>query len=311
MSRPAVSIAIPLYNKAAFVSAALESVLAQTFSDYEIVVVDDGSTDGGAAQLCQFNDPRLIIIKQDNAGVAAARNRAMAEARAPLVAFLDADDLWAPDHLLHLMELARRFPCAALLGNRFREFLLQPPPICTSGIVNYTLLDDYFSTCAFRPQPFFTSSCMARRTEALAIGGFSFGHSRGEDLALWIKLAAVAPVATTNFVGGWYRRGSASLTSHPLSAPDISMTTLDELITARDDWSASRRHAAREYYYRIALAHAVDCARTGDAAGATRFLQLSSGTRMLRRRLWEARLLAIAPKPIRAVFFRLSDLKQV
>ena len=112
MSTPAVSIAIPLYNKAPFIADTVRSALAQSFTDHEIVVVDDGSTDGGADTLRQFDDPRLKIIRQPNAGVATARTRALREGQGRYVAFLDADDLWHPDHLHHLMAMADRFPQA-------------------------------------------------------------------------------------------------------------------------------------------------------------------------------------------------------
>ena len=93
--------------------------------------------------------------------------------------------------------------------------------------VEYTLLDDYFSAGAAGAPPFFTSSCMVNRTQALAAGGFPAGHSRGEDLALWMKLAATAPVAVSTYVGCHYRRGADTLTAKCVTEPDVSMTTLD------------------------------------------------------------------------------------
>ena len=94
-----VSIIIPLYNKAPYVRRALDSIAAQTFPDFEVIVVDDGSTDYGAAIVADYPDARVRLIRQANAGPGAARNAALAQARGELIAFLDADDEWLPSYL--------------------------------------------------------------------------------------------------------------------------------------------------------------------------------------------------------------------
>ena len=94
-----ISVVIPLYNKAKTVACTLATVQAQTYSDYEIVVIDDGSTDGSADVVRSINDSRIRLFSQPNAGVSAARNRGIEESRGDFVAFLDADDEWKPDYL--------------------------------------------------------------------------------------------------------------------------------------------------------------------------------------------------------------------
>jgi glycosyltransferase involved in cell wall biosynthesis len=312
MSRPIVSVAIPLYNKAAFIAETVASALAQTFSNFEIVVVDDGSTDDGLTMLRQFSDPRIVSIRQDNAGVAVARTRAIREAQGTFVAFLDADDIWHSDHLSHLMELCRLYPQAAIFGNDFAESSIIGTQNNIAGRTQYRIVEDYFSECAFGRAPFYTSSCMVWRQRALDLGGFPIGKYCGEDLALWMKLAACAPVAVSNYLGCCYRRGIESLSrqSSYRNAADISMSTLMDLLKQHDDWSDDRKQSVREYYFRIALAHCLDCLRAGELDQAKEFLRLSSGTRMLRRRLWEAKILAYAPEQIRRLFFLLLDHKQ-
>jgi glycosyltransferase involved in cell wall biosynthesis len=209
--KPTVSVVIALYNKGDYIERTVNSALSQTFLDFEIVVVDDGSTDGGAEKLRNLHDPRIILIKQDNAGAAAARNRGMREARGKLIAFLDADDIWLPDHLLHLMKASEQFPLAALIGNAFIESASIDIPDHAESPVHYYLIKDYFGEGACGRVPFFTSSCMVSRIWALQLGGFPVGNYCGEDLALWMKLAAAEPVVCTTYVGAWYRRAANSL----------------------------------------------------------------------------------------------------
>src|SRR5688572_17562331 len=99
--KPRVTCVLPYYNKVRYVRRALDSIASQTLGDFEAIVVDDGSTDGGTDLITDFArlDPRFRIVRQPNAGPGAARNRAIRQARTSLVAFLDADDEWMPTYL--------------------------------------------------------------------------------------------------------------------------------------------------------------------------------------------------------------------
>jgi hypothetical protein len=94
-----VSVIVPLYNKANYIMRALDSIVAQTFSDFEVIVIDDGSSDGGGEIAATYPDSRIRVLRQANAGPGAARNRAIAEAMGEFIAFLDADDAWMPEYL--------------------------------------------------------------------------------------------------------------------------------------------------------------------------------------------------------------------
>jgi glycosyltransferase involved in cell wall biosynthesis len=100
-----VSIIIPLYNKGAYIERALASIAAQSFADYEVIVVDDGSTDDGPAKVQSWKDPRVRLIQQANAGPGPARNRGISQAQGELIAFLDADDEWLPEFLAQSVQI--------------------------------------------------------------------------------------------------------------------------------------------------------------------------------------------------------------
>ena len=175
--------------------------------------------------------------------------------------------------------------------------------------VHCRIVDDYFLECAGGRSPLYTSSCMVPRERALALGGFPVGKVCGEDLALWIRLAAVGQVAVSNYVGCIYRRGIDSLSwqASYRNAPDVSMATLTDLLGQHDDWPDRRKRSAREYLFRLALAHGLDALRAGDVDQARNYLGIAAGTRLLRSRLWQARLLALMPRQPREAFFRLAD----
>lgn len=294
---PRVTVAIPLYNAEKTIGATLQSVLAQTFLDFEIIVIDDGSNDAGSKVVASYGDERIRLHWQANAGVSATRNRAVELSRGEFVAFLDADDLWRPRHLEYLISLAEKFPAAGLLGNRFMacsRSSASPGPLPsteTQKAVTFELLKDYFTTWARGKPPFHTSSSMVRRDAALRAGGFPVGYHRGEDLAFFIRMAMLAPVAVTSYVGCLYVRAGTGLTSNPVLEPDIAMQTISGLLTlAPDTESEKTRLALREFYNKLAIAHALDCLLYGKKAEARRFLALSASTRWQRSRWWLARL---------------------
>ncbi len=194
---PAVSVVIPLYNKGPHIARALNSVLAQTFQDFEVIVVDDGSTDDGAEVVRGFDDPRIRMIQQENQGVSAARNRGIEAARAELVAFLDADDEWLPGFLETILRLRTLYPDAGLYGTayevHFPGSIVQRVYIKDEG---ERLLSSYFGALVNFGTNIFNSSSFAAPKEILiTAGGYPLGVKWNEDGTLWGKVAFQFPVA--------------------------------------------------------------------------------------------------------------------
>lgn len=114
---PKFSVVIPLYNKENFIAATLKSVLQQTFTDFEIIIVDDGSTDESIEKVVQFTDKRIKLKRhKNNQGLSTTRNTGIEHSQGNIIALLDADDLWLPKHLEQLSELSTKFPEASLFG---------------------------------------------------------------------------------------------------------------------------------------------------------------------------------------------------
>lgn len=188
-----ISVIIPLYNKAGSIAQVLDSVLAQEYQDFEIVVVDDGSTDGGASVVENYGDVRIRLVRQKNAGVSAARNRGIEEARGEYVAFLDADDVWMPGFLSEIAALQREFPqCRAQATNYvFNSNGVKSPTILRkipfSG--EWGVLTNYFEVASCSHPPVWTSAVCIERVLLQEIGGFPVGIKSGEDLLTWARVA--------------------------------------------------------------------------------------------------------------------------
>lgn len=209
---PAVSVVIPLYNKGPYIARALNSVLAQTFQDFEVIVVDDGSTDDGPAAVRGFDDSRIRMIQQENQGVSAARNRGIEAARAELVAFLDADDEWLLGFLETVMRLRRKFPEAGLYGTAYEEHF--PGSIVQRAYVENEgerLLTSYFGALVESGSTIFNSSSSAIPKDILAgVGGYPCGVKWNEDGTLWGVIALQFPIAYSPEVCSIYHRYSVN-----------------------------------------------------------------------------------------------------
>jgi len=205
------SIIIPLYNKAAYIQKAIESVLSQTFQEFELIVVDDGSTDDSFAQLSitsqqlSVEDPDLFkkikIVQQENQGVSTARNNGVKLAKYEYIAFLDADDWWAPTYLEEMKQLIEFYPQAGLYGssyykvkgNQFIPAAIGVDKGFEHGIINYF---EAYTRSLY--QPIWTGAAIIKKTIFDEERGFNSLLKMGEDFDLWVRVALKYPVALLN-----------------------------------------------------------------------------------------------------------------
>ena len=223
------SVIVPLYNKRSTVATTVASVLAQSFSGFELILVDDGSTDGGLSTLDGLEDSRLRLISQANRGAGAARNAGAAAARHDWLAFLDADDVWFSDHLEELDRIRRAFPDAGLIGTSYRIGISdgEESLVRQEGQIR---LVDYFEAVASGRPVLFTSSAAARRDVWHELGGFG-SYPTGQDSEFFVRIAARWPVAASTRVTAAYRQRTGGITDRrkkeaagkpPLSLADLA-----------------------------------------------------------------------------------------
>jgi len=191
---PAISILLPFRDEAAFLPECLASIRAQTESDWELVAVDDGSADESAAIVERWadDDPRVRLLRPGRVGLVAALNLAIAEARAPLAARMDADDVMLPDRLRAQREWMDAHPGAALCGTQVELF---PPEEVRGGYLEYVRWQNecvepgQIAANLYVESPFAHPSVMARTEVLRAAGGYADGPFP-EDYELWLRLHA-------------------------------------------------------------------------------------------------------------------------
>ena len=227
-SEPAVSAVIPLYNKADYIGRALDSVFAQSFTDYELIVVDDGSTDGGGDIVRAYSDPRLRLVCQENAGPGSARNRGLREARGALVAFLDADDEWLPEFLAKAVYYLRDNEDVAAFTQGYHNTRVAPETISAMwderGVVDgkYRIGHEPCSAqfAVWLMNYMSPWSTVARKPVLLRYGGF-FDRWKclfAEDSYLWLQVLLNEVVAITRDEQVLFHSEASSL-SYNLTKP--------------------------------------------------------------------------------------------
>jgi len=183
------SIVVPLYNKEKSVSRAIESVLGQNYGNFELIIVNDGSTDKSLDVVEKIKDERIKIIDKKNGGVSSARNIGIENAKTNWICFLDADDYWKPNHLEVIEELQ----------NKYREGKIYSTLVCENSekgiqFIENSLPDDFegyisnYFTLANKGTIFHSSSVCVSKKALLEVGCFDTKLKHGEDLDVWFKI---------------------------------------------------------------------------------------------------------------------------
>jgi glycosyltransferase involved in cell wall biosynthesis len=218
---PRITVVMPCFNAERYIGAALQSVLAQDWKNLEIIVVDDGSSDGSAA-LVTRDYPTVHLLRQANRGVAAARNLGIANATGDLIAFIDADDYWLPGKLWAQCELLEKNPAARMVYTSWVEWPSDRPAPDTkylqsiTGSVstqNYTGPSGWIYTALLLDSEVWTCTVLAQRSLFDEIGTFDPDLTIGEDYDLWLRASRVTEIVRVQQPLALYRKHNNSITT--------------------------------------------------------------------------------------------------
>jgi glycosyltransferase involved in cell wall biosynthesis len=199
---PTVSVIMPCHNAVSHLPASVGSVLAQAFTDWELIAIDDGSCDDTLAWLRAQSDTRIRPLTQANRGASAARNAGLTAARGAYVAFLDADDTWAPAFLEKMQAALRSRPAAVLAYCGWQNLGLpggRGEPFVPPDYENATKAETLFAGCRWP-----IHAALVKREAVLAAKGFDPSLKNAEDYALWLRVATSAPIVRVPEVLAFY-----------------------------------------------------------------------------------------------------------
>jgi glycosyltransferase involved in cell wall biosynthesis len=301
-----ISVIIPLFNKSDYVIESIESVLRQSSSAEEIIIIDDGSTDGSVDTIIKAGLDKFVKIHlQKNAGVSAARNKGIAIATGEFVAFLDADDRFSSDYIKTIRMLAKHYPQAHMLCTGYTRFwpnghtascTLQP-----NSSFEQILIDDFYSSWSQHAFTF-TSAIAARRSVMLQQNiMFPIGERLGEDQDVWFRLCEAGPTAYANTPAVEYRMAVAGSATNQSIITDLlpcyqrlEQRIRNELIPAHLLYGAKK----------LLSAHLINVARAriniGDIDGAISLLHREFAS--IKKSYWTRTMLLAGRKKIARKF---------
>ncbi len=234
------SVVIPLFNKAAYVGRTIDSVLCQTHSDFELVVVDDGSTDDSIHIVEQYSDSRIRLVKKSNGGEGSARNAGVDAAKNELICFLDADDEWAPWFLEEIHSLVSRSPNAVLYATAFsvkeqdgslRQYFHDGigRNLANNGILNYLgcLAEGQFAISS-------SSVCVKKRAMQ-AVGAFDESLKIGADIHTWIRVCFLGHALYSARPSAVYRRDAEGRSIDQSGLHGKRLAFLEKLIVLQSE----------------------------------------------------------------------------
>lgn len=249
-----ISVVIPLYNKELYIENTIQSLLNQTFSEFEILIVNDGSTDQSLQKVSSFNDSRIRILIMPNQGVSATRNKGVEEARFPWIAFLDADDWWHRDFLKMIAAAIKANPKDKIFATsrnrvfeskveRYQNSVLPKPE--TTGRINY------FEVLTKDLPPINSSNVVIDKNLLIEKGLFKEGMKQHEDHDLWIRICEKNEIVFINKVLSFYRKTNEDSASQRIFSAKDFYTYLSTIKIVYEAISVYEKQCLKQYYQKF------------------------------------------------------------
>ena len=268
--KPLVSVIIPTYTRGWVIQEAIDSVLDQDFSDYELIVVDDGSDDNTPAALAAY-EKKITVLRQSNKGVSAARNRGIAEASGQLIAFLDSDDLWLPQKLSTQVKFFQDHPDAVISQTQERWVRngVRVNPKKRHHKFSGMIFEQSLALCLVSP-----SAVMIKKSLFDTVGVFDENLPACEDYDLWLRISCRYPVHLIDSTQIIKRGGHADQLSRAAGLDKYRIESLVKILE-RDLLSSEQWEAAVSTLKQKCEVYAGGCLKRGRVKEAEYFFRLA------------------------------------
>lgn len=293
------SVIVPIYNKANTVAAALESIYAQSFADFEVILVDDGSTDDLVKAIEPLQSPKLQLIRQENGGVSVARNTGISYARGEYICFLDADDLWTADHLQTIYDLTVKYPQAGMFVTSNAVITAEGKTLCSSdALKGYDAdfeTDDFLGLLNSTSYGIINTNSVGVRRAVLEHQGIRFepGIRIGEDSDVWYRLGLKNKVAISKKETTMYRREFSSATNVSSHVQDWIFSRREQALLADREISDQAKKSLINLIDRYKMTSSREYMAAGQRKAAK---QVLAGVRdKSGKRYWLTRIFTLLP----------------
>lgn len=208
-STPTVSVLLPVYNAERFVAQSIQSILQQSFTDFELIILNDGSTDGSLKVIEQFNDERIRIVSHENMGLGATLNKGMEISKGKYIARQDADDISLPKRFEKQLDFLRKNPDVAVVGAHAQ--IIDEDGVLQARFQRHSCDSDSIKADLIFNNPFVHSSVLLNKEKVFSVAHYSSERGALEDFRLWSEVSRKFPLANLNEILVHYREVGAGI----------------------------------------------------------------------------------------------------